>query len=137
MTEQNKETTRRLYEGVSNGDVEAVTALFTDDMVDHEEVPGLENATGRERVVAVVGMFRTAFPDLTMAIDDMIAEGDKVFVRGHFGGTHEGDFMGVPATGKHVTVPLGDFFRFEDGKLAEHWGVTDTGVLMQQLGVTG
>ena len=67
----------------------------------------------------------------------MVAEGDKVFIRATMGGTHQGEFMGIPATGKRNEVPFGDFVRFEGGKVVEHWGVTDTGKMMEQLGVAG
>ena len=70
--------------------------------------------------------------DLTI-VDDLIAEGDKVFVRARMTGTHQGEFMGIPATGRTIDVGVADFIRFDNGLFVEHWGVMDTGALMQQL----
>ena len=68
-----------------------------------------------------------------MTIEDILAEGDRVVVRAKMSGTHQGDFMGIPATGKRIDVPFADFVRFEGGKVVEHWGATDTGAMMEQL----
>ena len=77
---------------------------------------------------------RSGFPDLEIVSEDMIAEGDKVFVRATMRGTHRGVFMDLPATGRKVSVPVADFFRLDQGKVIEHWGVSDLGALRQQLG---
>jgi len=76
---------------------------------------------------------RAAFPDLEMIAEDMVAEGDKVFVRATIRGTHRGEFLGVAATNRRITIPIGDYVRFANGRLVEHWGITDTGALMEQL----
>jgi steroid delta-isomerase-like uncharacterized protein len=133
MSEENKAIARRFYEGINAGRIEIIDELVADNLVEHEEFPGL--AGGRDGVRQFFQMILTAFPDFTMTMDDMVAEGDLVFIRATMRGTHRGDFMGIPATGKQVEVPTGDFARFEGGKLVEHWGVTDTGMMMQQLGV--
>ena len=133
MSEENKEITRRFYEAINAGRMEIIDEVVAEDLVEHEEFPGL--ASGREGVRQFMQMMRTAFSDFTMTIDDMVAEGDKVFIRATMGGTHQGEFMGIPATGKRIEVPFGDFVRFEIGKVVEHWVVTDTGQMMQQLGV--
>jgi predicted ester cyclase len=81
-------------------------------------------------------MQRTAFPDMRMEAEDVIASGDKVVARVRFTGTHRGDFMGIPATDRTVDVQLIDIVRFDDDGLAhEHWGVLDALAMMQQLGV--
>ena len=81
-------------------------------------------------------MYVAAFPDLRMTPEDVLASGDKVVVRVRATGTHEGEFMGVPATGKSIDVQAIDIVRFEDDGLAhEHWGVFDAMTMMQQLGV--
>jgi len=74
-------------------------------------------------------------PDGQTTIDDIIAEGDKVAVRATMTGTHQGDFMGIPATGKPVTISGIDVTRFHEGQSVEHWGQWDMAALMQQLGV--
>ena len=80
-------------------------------------------------------MFIAGFPDLRMEPEDLIASGDKVVVRARGTGTNDGPFMGMPATGKRVDVPLIDILRFgDDGLIYEHWGVFDAMGMMQQLG---
>ena len=87
-----------------------------------------------ESVAKVKVACLNVFPDLTFSAEDMIAEGDKVAVRFTMRGTHKGEFMGVPATGKQFEVSGIDIVRFAGGKAVEHWGVTDTMAMMQQLG---
>ena len=78
-------------------------------------------------------MFHSAFDHAGVAVDDMIAEGDKVFVLARMTGTQRGDFMGIPATGSTINVSLCDYFRVDKGALIEHWGVMDAAGMMQQL----
>ncbi|MFO7571088.1 MAG: ester cyclase [Gaiellaceae bacterium] len=126
-------TTRRMYELVSAGDVDGFGELLGDDFVDHEELPGLEPT--KEGVKAFFGMYIAAFPDLRMDAEDVLPSGDKVVARVRATGTHQGEFMGMPATGKAVDAQLIDIIRFGDDGLAhEHWGVFDTMTMMQQLG---
>ena len=81
-------------------------------------------------------MLLAAFPDMRMDAKDLIASGDKAVARVRVSGTHKGEFMGIPATGKSVSVKLIDITRSGDDGLAhEHWGVVDQFALMQQLGV--
>ncbi len=80
-------------------------------------------------------MFESAFPDFRYEVEDVISEGDKMAVRDVFTGTHEGDFMGIPATGNHVTMEAIHIFRFENGRIAEHWVARDDLGMMRQLGV--
>jgi len=79
-------------------------------------------------------MFRSGMPDLRVDILDMIAEGDKVAVRYTVEGTHEGDLFGVPPPGRRVSIESMTVERVSDGKIREHWRVTDTLDMMQQLG---
>ena len=81
-------------------------------------------------------MFRAAFSDLRFDAEDVIVSGDRAWARVHVTGTNDGEFMGMPATGKSIDVPAVDMIRFnDDGTAAEHWGVSDTMTMMQQLGV--
>jgi steroid delta-isomerase-like uncharacterized protein len=80
-------------------------------------------------------MFRSALPDLKMVVEDMIAEGDKVVLRYTLEGTHEGELFGIPPTGKQLSVKGIAVERVSDGKIREHWRVTDELGMMQQLGV--
>jgi steroid delta-isomerase-like uncharacterized protein len=127
-------TQRRLYDLLNAGDIEGFGALLAEDFVEHEETPGL--APTREGVMQFFRMYRAAFPDLRMDPEDVLASGDKVVTRARATGTHQGELMGMPPTGKNVDVQLIDIMRFdEDGLVAEHWGVVDMLAMMQQLGV--
>ncbi len=126
-------TMRRMYELLSAGDIDGFGELVAEDFVEHEETPGLEPT--REGVKGLFRMYRTAFPDLRMEAEDVLVSGDKVVARVRATGTHQGEFIGMPATGKSVDVQLIDIIRFGDDGLAhEHWGVLDALALMQQLG---
>jgi steroid delta-isomerase-like uncharacterized protein len=134
-TEQNKALLSRLMKEVfSRGNISLVDELLAPDFVEHEELPpGIP--PGREAVKQFSTLFRSAFPDLKITIDDIIAEGDKVVVRGIWSGTHKGEFMGIPRTDKSVSFEVIDIVRIVGGKVVEHWGQMDTLRMMQQLGV--
>ena len=135
MSEDNKAIARRFYsELVNQGDLSLADKLVVEDFVDHNP-PGPDIPPGREGLKQVFSTFRSAFPDMRMTIEDQVAEGDKVVSRATASGTHLGDFMGIPATGKSFSMGIIDILRFEDGKIAERWGEADFMGLMQQLGV--
>ena len=126
-------TMRRLYDLLNAGDVDGFGDLLAADFVEHEETPGL--APTRDGVKEFFQMYLAAFPDLHMDAQDVIATGDKVVARARITGTHRGELMGMPATGKSVDVQLIDIMRFGgDGLVREHWGVIDALAMMQQLG---
>ena len=83
----------------------------------------------------VDGMFRTAFPDFRVTIEDEVTVGNRVATRGYFTGTHNGEFMGIPATGRTFRCTYSDIWCLEDGKGRENWVQMDMLGLMQQLGV--
>ncbi len=125
---------RRLYDAINAGDVDGFGDLMADDFVEHEETPGL--APTKDGVKEFFRMYIGAFPDLHFDAEDVLASGDKVVGRVRITGTHQGEFMGMPATGKSIDVQAIDIIRFDDGGLArEHWGVFDAMAMMQQLGV--
>lgn len=127
-------TMRRMYQLINAGDVDGFGDLMADDFVDHEELPGL--APTKDGVKTFFRMYLAAFPDLAMTPEDVLPSGDKVVARVRATGTHQGEFMGMPATGKSVDVQLVDIIRFgDDGLAREHWGVFDQMTMMQQLGV--
>ena len=126
-------TLRRMYELLNDGDVEAFGAVLADDLVEHEETPGL--APTKDGVLEFFRMYRAAFPDLRMEAEDVLASGDKAVARVRATGTHQGEFMGMPPTGRSIDVQLIDIVRFgDDGLAREHWGVVDVMAMMQQLG---
>jgi len=135
MSEENKAKVRRLYSGLSSqGDLSVADELVADNFVDHNP-PGPDIAPGREGFKQVFAGFLSAFPDMAITIDDQVAEGDKVVARITASGTHQGDYMGMPATGKSFSIGAVDIFRFEGGKIVERWGHGDNIGMMQQLGV--
>ena len=124
---------RKLYAALNAGDLDGFGAMLADDFVEHEETPGL--APTKDGVLEFFRMYRAAFPNLHMEPQDVLASGDKVTARVRATGTHEGEFMGMPPTGKNIDVELIDIIRFdEDGLACEHWGVSDSLSMMQQLG---
>ncbi len=126
-------TMRRFYDLINAGDVDGFGELLADDFVEHEETPGL--APTKEGVKDFFKMFIAAFPNLRMDAEDVLVSGDKVVARVRVTGTHEGEFMGMPATGKSIDVQAIDIVRFDDdGPAREHWGVFDVMGMMQQLG---
>jgi steroid delta-isomerase-like uncharacterized protein len=126
-------TMRSLYDLINAGDVDGFGDLLAEGFVEHEELPGL--APTKEGVEAFFRMYLAAFPDLRMDAEDVLPSGDKVVARVRATGTHRGDFLGMPASGRAVDVQLVDIIRFGDDGLAhEHWGIMDTMTMMQQLG---
>ncbi len=140
MTEQktplevNKALVRRFYdELVNGGQLELVDELFAPEFVEHEELPNL--TPDRRGVREFLELFRRAFPDLTFTIEHLVADGDLVAAYLTMRGTHKEDFLGIQPTGRKISVRSFDLLRVSDGKFVEHWGVTDTMAMMQQLGV--
>ena len=130
----NAATMRSAYDRLNAGDIEGFGALLVDDFVEHEETPGFPPT--KEGVLQFFRAYRAAFPDLHMDAEDVLASGDKTVARVRATGTHRGELMGIPPTGKHVDVQLIDIMKFDDaGLVREHWGVVDTMSMLQQLGV--
>ncbi len=133
MSEENKAIVRRIYdEFINQGNTDTFDELVSPDFVEHEEMPDIPPTA--EGVKLFFAMFRSAFPDLTATLDDLIAEGDKVVALAHWNATHQGEFMGVPASGSSVTFGVIDVFRISNGLIVDHWGQSDILSLMQQIG---
>jgi steroid delta-isomerase-like uncharacterized protein len=130
--EDPRELVRRFHaELLSARDPAVVDAFFAEEFVSHNNPPDFP--PGREGVKRFFELFRDAFPDVTVAIDELVAEGDQVAVATTFTGTHEGELMGIAPTGRRVSVTGIDIVRVEDGRIAEHRGLTDVVGLMRQL----
>ena len=114
----------------NRGKLNAADELMTRETVIHEPVAGTP-----EDLKAVATAMRTAFPDWHSTVEEMLVEGDRVVERWTGRGTHQGEFQGMPPTGKQVVVPGVVFYRIADGKIAEFRGQFDRLSLMQQLGV--
>ncbi|MBT2535368.1 ester cyclase [Arthrobacter sp. ISL-69] len=125
---------RRFYEEVLvGGNLDLIDESVLEGMQDHEDpMPG--QPPGRDGVKFYVNAIRAAFPDLTVKLDPVLADGDLEAAHGVLSGTHKGEFLGIPASGKSVEFSSVDIIRIEDGKVAEHWGASDTLSLMQQIG---
>jgi steroid delta-isomerase-like uncharacterized protein len=134
-TEQDKALVRQLVEEAINlGNMSVIDEFLIPDFVEHEELPpGIP--PGREAPKVLFTMLRSAFPDLKATIEHLIAEGDKVVLHMTWTGTHEGEFMGIPPTGKSISITVIDILGIAEGKFVEHWGVMDSMAMMQQLGV--
>lgn len=126
-------TTKRAYELLSAGDIDGFGELVANGFVEHEETPGL--APTRDGVLDLFRMYRAAFPDLRMDVEEVLVSGEKTVTRVRATGTHRGELMGMPPTGRSVDVQLIDIMRFDDaGLICEHWGLFDVFSMMQQLG---
>ena len=133
-TEQNKAVVRQLIEEVINqNNMSLGEAIMAADIIEHEELPpGIP--TGIEGTKIMFTMLHSAFPDFKATIHDLIAEDDKVVVYMTWNGTQHGEWMGMPPSGKSMSIGVMDIFRVTDGKLVEHWGLMDSMKMMQQLG---
>jgi steroid delta-isomerase-like uncharacterized protein len=125
---------RRYFSVFEQGNIDLLDELLAPDYVNHTPAtPDLP--TGPEGVKGVVSMFRSGMPDLKVVIEDMIAEGEKVATRYTLEGTHEGELFGVPPTGQRLSIKSMTVERVVDGKVRDHWRVSDNLEMMQQLGV--
>ena len=131
-TEDNKALFRRWCEVISQNRLDRVEEIIAPDEVDHALPPGIPS--GLEGVKQLFTLLHTAFPDLQIEIEDLIAEGDEVVGRVTARGTHEGEFMGIAPTGKPVSFNAIDVVRIAGGKIVERWSQADNLALLQQLG---
>jgi steroid delta-isomerase-like uncharacterized protein len=132
-TVQHETTMQSAYDRISAGDLDGFAALVAEDFVEHDEIPGLPPT--KAGMLDYFRMLRSAFPDLRLQVEDVIETGDKGVARVTATATHQGEFMGIPATGQQARMQLIDIMRFDDdGLVCEHWGVADMLSLMQQLG---
>ncbi len=136
MSEQNKALSKRGVEEVWNqGKLEVIDELTAANCVFNDPTLPGGKVTGPKAYKQVVQMYRAAFPDLRITINDQIAEGDKVVTRWTATGTHKGELMGIAPTGKRATVTGIAIDRFQNGKTVEQWQSGDTAGMLQQLGV--
>jgi steroid delta-isomerase-like uncharacterized protein len=133
-TRTNKAIIARMVEQLWNqGRIDLVEEFFAEDYVEH--IPGRPDSTGLQHMGKAVTDTRNAYPDFNLNIDSLVAEGDSVAARWSMTGTHEGEFYGIPPTGKKIGHTGTTFYRLENGRIAEIWFLADMMGLMQQLGV--
>lgn len=132
QSEENKRIVQRLRKEImSEGNIDLIDEIFAEDVIDHTP---LGEARGREAVKETTEAFRSAFPDLSVTVEHLIAEGDIVAARVTFRGTHEGELQGIEPTGEEVEFEVIGFLRLSDGRIVERWMRPDRLALMQQLG---
>ena len=126
-----KQVVLDIFEALNAGDIQRFRSLITPDYVDH----GPAGDTDADGVLGFFVGFVGAFPDLRMDVRDVIAEGDLAAWRVVMTGTHQGDFNGIPATGRRIEMDVINMGRMRDGKAAEHWAPLDRLQILEQLGV--
>jgi steroid delta-isomerase-like uncharacterized protein len=135
MSEHNKAIVRRLVEELWNkGNLSVADELFAPNY-EHHDASTLDFGRGPESEKKRATLYRTAFPDVRLMIEDIIAEGEIVMTRWSCRGTHKGDLSGIAPTGKQITISGVTIARLANGKMAEGWVNWDALGLMQQLGV--
>jgi steroid delta-isomerase-like uncharacterized protein len=131
MSEEIKATHRRVVEEIWNKkNLDAIGEMISSDYVNHSD-----GVSGHEEYRGWVTMYITAFPDLHLTIEDQVAEGNKTVNRLTARGTHQGDLMGIPPTGKQIEIGGMFIVRIVGGKVVEEWGLVDVMGMMRQLGV--
>ena len=132
-TETNRNTVRRYYEEVLNGrQLQLLDELAVSDYDEHSPFPGQPN--GIDGLRARVGVITAAFAPV-FTVHRLVCEGDTVVAHWTNTGTHQGEFMGLPASGRTVTISGIDVHVLRDGRLSEHWHVIEELQMLQQLGV--
>lgn len=132
--EENKVSVRReVEEGWHRRNLAVVDEVYAADFINHNPAPG--TTPDQEGMKQFMGMVWDALPDVNISIEDLIAEDDKVVERITLTGTHKGEIMGIPPTGKQVTIPAITINRFTEGKIVERWSISDQLDTMQQMGV--
>jgi steroid delta-isomerase-like uncharacterized protein len=135
-TESNKAVVKDFIDGLfTKGDLGAVDTYLAEDFINHDPPFGV--TADREGMRTAGSMMRAGFPDWHSELHALIAEGDVVVERFTASGTHRGDVMGVPATGKAVSLAGINIFRLRDGLIVERWGLLDDLGFLRQLGQLG
>ncbi len=133
-TQANKAVVQRYIDEVQNGhSLDAIGDIYSEDFIDHTASGGGIFVGGIEGLKQGYGTFLKAFPDLHAAVDDLIAEGDKVVAYKTLTGTHSAEWFGIPATGNLVEFKIISIYRIKDNKISEFWGLQDELALRQQL----
>ena len=131
--QDNLTASQRLGEAVNSGNLDVFHELFAATVVDHD--PASDQGSGPEGFIHFFTGFRAAFPDLKIAVEQLVADDDNVAIAYTITGTHQGDFLGIPATGRQIKARGVQIARFENGQIVERWGSSDQLGILQQIGV--
>ncbi len=131
--EENKTIVRKYREAHNQNQLDALDAIVAPDVISHAALPGLPPGLAGGKMAHQI--FLGSFSDLQTATEDLIAEGDKVVERYLTRGTHTGDFMGAPPTGKTFAAETMVIYRLANGRIVETWGLNDVQAVMLQLGL--
>ncbi|MGB9417053.1 MAG: ester cyclase [Acidobacteriaceae bacterium] len=132
--EQNAQALAKFAEAANTGTYELFDEAVAPDCVDHDPAPG--QGPGPQGYRAFFTEMRTAFPDLKAELAALVADDESIAFAYTLSGTHKGPLMGIPATGKTISIRGVQFSKFRDGKMVERWGSSDQLGMLQQLGVT-
>ena len=130
--EANIAAQKKFGEAINTGNYELFNELVAENSIDHDPAPG--QAQGAEGYAKFFGTLREAFPDMQLAVEQLSADEDTVSFAYRVTGTHEGDFMGNPATGNSINIRGMQISKFKDGKMVERWGSSDELGILKQIG---
>ena len=131
--ETNIEAQKKMGEAINSGHLEKLRDVMTADVKDHDPAP--DQGKGVEGFIKFFTSLRSAFPDLSIAVEQLVADEDNVAFAYTLTGTHNGNFLGIPPSGKKVKARGLQISKFKDGKITERWGSSDELGIMQQIGV--
>lgn len=131
-TEENKDIVRRYQEAYNTANYDALDEVIAADVLTPNMISSMPRGLAGAKLVHQKTL--TGMPDYHTAIEDLIAEGDKVVARVRITGTHTGDFYGIPPTGRHIDLSGIYIVRIADGKIVEHWGEENGSEVLRQLG---
>lgn len=135
MSQQdNIAATERLGAAVNSGNLDALHEVFAPNVIDRD--PASDQAPGPEGFIHFFTGFRASFPDLNISVEQLVADEDNVAIAYTVTGTHRGDFLGIPATGKSIKARGVQIARFENGQIVERWGSSDQLGILQQIGAS-
>ena len=131
-TDKNIELVNRVLELINSRNLDEALEFYDLDYVYHG--PGGQELRGRSGIRGLWDLFLAAFPDLVASVDEIYSAGDKVTLRWNVRGTHTGEFLGIPASKKSISLPITEVFRVEGGILREAWDQYDRLHVMEQIG---